>query len=184
MQRVAPLLTDWRWPLLAILASASMLAAAHGFERFAFLYPCPLCLRQREVYWAIIAMTLVGLGLWRVRPTPRFLPALNVLVGLVFLTGAGVAAYHMGVEYGVLPPPAGCEAPTALEAARAAVDGTGGDLDRRMATASCTEVPWSMLGLSMAGWNVLVSLGLAGLSFFAAQSTKPVSPVSAEPATP
>jgi len=161
------LLTSRRWPILAILASAAMLAAAHGFERFAFLYPCPLCLRQREVYWAIIAMTAVGLALSRLRQTPRFMTSLNVLIGLVFLTGAGVAGYHAGVEYGVFPAPAGCGTMTAAEASRAALENP--DLDERMATSSCTEVPWSMFGLSMAGWNLVTSLVFAALSFYCAQ---------------
>ncbi|MEM6666306.1 MAG: disulfide bond formation protein B [Pseudomonadota bacterium] len=176
------LLSGWRWPLLAIAASAAMLAAAHGFERFALLYPCPLCLRQREVYWAIVAMTLVGLALWKLRPTPRFLTSLNVLIGLVFLTGAGVAGYHMGVEYGVFPPPAGCGTLSAADAARAALE-AGNNLDRPMATSSCTEVPWSMAGISMAGWNMLVSLGLAALSFYAAHRT-PMGRTMHSPSTP
>ena len=92
------LLKDWKWPVAAVVVSALMLAAAHAFETFGKLYPCPLCLRQREVYWALIAMTLTGLALWKVRPTRRFLVALNVLIGLVFGVGVVVAFYHSGVE--------------------------------------------------------------------------------------
>ena len=58
MSILRSLLKDWQWPVTAILVSALMLAAAHGFEIFAKLYPCPLCLRQREVYWALIAIAL------------------------------------------------------------------------------------------------------------------------------
>ena len=164
------LLQTWRWPILAMLVSAAMLAAAHGFERFMLLYPCPLCLRQREIYWALIAMTAVGLALWRLKPIPRFLEGLNILVGMVFVCGAGIAFSHMGVEYGWFPAPAGCAVPTAQDAAAAATGDLG--LGRRMATSSCTEVPWAMLGLSMAGWNMLVSAILAGLSFYASRRTR------------
>jgi disulfide bond formation protein DsbB len=112
MTRLSPLLSGWRWPVFALAASALMLAAAHAFEQFGNLAPCPLCLRQREVYWALIAMTLTGLGIWRLVPKRRFLVALNVLIGLVFVTGVVVAAYHAGVEWQIFPPPTGCSRPS------------------------------------------------------------------------
>ena len=46
-----------------------------------------------------------------------------------------------------------------------------GNLDRAQATASCTEIAWSFLGLSMAGWNMVISLLLGGVSFYAAISS-------------
>ncbi len=166
MQMILRLIAGWRWPLLAILVSAGMLAAAHGFERFAHLYPCPLCLKQREVYWAVIAMALTGLILWRLKPTQRFLAAFNALIGLAFVTGALVAAYHMGVEYGWFPAPGGCSAGADTAAIMGALD-----IDRPVATASCSDAPWHFLGLSMAAWNAVVSLGLAATSFIAARAT-------------
>jgi disulfide bond formation protein DsbB len=105
-------------------------------------------------------MCLTALVLKQIRPNPRFLSAFNVLLGMVFLTGAVVAFYHVGVEWGVWPAPSGCAA--------GAVDLTAidlSDLDQRQATSSCTEIPWSFLGLSMAAWNGLISLALAATSF-------------------
>lgn len=161
-------LIGWRWPALALLVSAAIIAAAHGFEHFGKLYPCPLCLRQREVYWALIAMVAVGLALWRLRPTPRFIEGLNILVGLVFITGAGVAAYHMGVEMGYLP--SGCATPTVEEAARMAMEDPLTGLDEAQVTGSCSEAA-IVLGVSMATWNFLISLGLAIVSFLVARET-------------
>ena len=159
------LLKDWAWPVAAVIVSALMLAAAHGFETFGKLYPCPLCLRQREVYWALIAMTLTGLVLWKVRPTRRFLVALNVLIGLVFGVGMVVAFYHSGVEWKIFPPPAGC-------AAEGNVDLMDmGSLDQPITVHACTDAPFYFLGLSMAGWNGVVSAILAVLSFIAAGAT-------------
>jgi len=171
-------LIGWRWPALAVVISAAMLGAAHFFEQVEKLDPCPLCLRQREVYWAMIAMALVGLGLWKLRPTPRFIEALNILVGLVFVTGAGVAFYHMGVEQGWFP--SGCVAQPPEDAARDALDPDLG-LDAPQATASCAAVPWAFLGLSMAVWNMLVSLALAVISFAVARETDRVSRQMAGP---
>ena len=165
-------LTGWRWPALAVVISAAILAAAHGFERFGQLFPCALWLRQREVYWALIAMVGVGLLLWRLRPAPRFIEGLNILVGLVFVTGAGVAAYHMGVEMGVFP--SGCSAGSPAEAARRALEDPLAGLDEPQATGSCSEAA-KVFGVSMATWNAGMSLGFAAISFLVARETDKVS---------
>lgn len=165
MTLITPALTGWRWPALAVIASTLMLAAAHSFEAFAGLAPCPLCLRQREVYWALIAMTLTGLAWWRFSPKRRFLVALNVLVGLVFIVGVVVAAYHAGVEWGIFPPPSGCSAGPAVDPFAV------GDLDQTFELPACNSAPFYFLGLSMAGWNAVISAILAAISFTAAAIT-------------
>jgi disulfide bond formation protein DsbB len=88
---------------------------------------------------------------------PRRLLAL--LAGVVVLGGAGVGAYHVGVERGWWQGPSTCTAPAPGEMA------PGELLDQILATplVLCDEVAWSMLGISMAGWNVVLSLGLAWL---------------------
>ena len=155
-------LTAGRYLLLAAIASAAMLAAAHGFERFGGYAPCLLCLRQREVYW--IALAAAGLSLLALQRREAGAGAtLPRLLALVFLLGAGVAAYHAGAEWKWWPAPSSC-----LGGGRA----TAADLDallrgRAGRIARCDEVAWSLLGLSMAGWNVLASLALAVLGFLA-----------------
>lgn len=165
MALIRSALTGWRWPALALAASALMLAAAHVFEQVFGMYPCPLCLRQREVYWALIAMTAVGLIWWRLVPKRRFLVALNVLIGLVFVTGVIVAAYHAGVEWKIFPPPAGCSVAGPVDPFAM------GDLDQRFILPACNEAPFYILGLSMAGWNGVLSALLAAVSFAAAAIT-------------
>jgi len=163
LDRFDPILKTWRWPALALFAALAMLATAHGFERLAYMAPCPLCYRQREVYWAIVAISVTALILWRIRPNRRFVMTFNVMLGLVFLTGAVVAAYHAGVEWKLWPAPSGCAA-EAIDIGSIDLS----NLNQRQATASCTDAPWVMLGLSMAGWNALVSLALSVISFRAA----------------
>lgn len=163
LNRLDLALESWRWPAVAMAASLAMIGAAHAFERFAFLYPCELCLRQREVYWAVAAMSVTALILWRIRQNARFILAVNIMLGLIFLTGTIVAAYHAGVEWKFWPAPSGCSAGP-VDVMNITLD----NLDRRQAVASCTEAPWSFIGLSMAGWNALISLGLACVSFRAA----------------
>jgi disulfide bond formation protein DsbB len=165
MGALSQILTGWRWPVAAIVLSALMLAAAHGFERFGNLAPCPLCLRQREVYWALIAMGLTGLLWWRIVPKRRFLVALNVMIGLVFGVGLIVAAYHAGVEWQIFPPPAACSAGEAFDPMIIT------DLSAPLMLPACNDAPFYWLGLSMAGWNGVVSAGLAMLSFAAAGLT-------------
>ena len=163
------LLHHWRWPVFAIIASFAMLGGAHAFERIGMMAPCPLCLRQREVYWAAIAMAVTGLALWRMRPSDQFITALNVLMGMVFITGAVVAFYHAGVELKFWEGPAGCSAtPSSNSVVETDLLSA---LGKPMATGNCGEVPWSLLGISMAGWNGLISAGLAIMSFAAARAT-------------
>ena len=177
LERIDPFLKTWRGPALALAAAAVMLGAAHAFETFALLLPCPLCLRQREVYWAVVAMTVTALLLWQVRRNPRFILAVNIMLGLVFLTGAIVAAYHAGVEYKFWPAPSGC---TATIVDMSVVDLS--DLNQRQGVASCLDDPWKgAYLLSMAGWNSLVSLALSACSFRAAGISLP-RPRSLSPA--
>lgn len=177
MQRIDPFLKTWRWPALALAAAVFMLGAAHAFETFALLLPCPLCLRQREVYWAVAAISVTALLLWQVRQNPRFILAVNIMLGLVFLTGAIVAAYHAGVEYRFWPAPSGC--------LTSVIDVDSIDLsnlNQRQGAPSCLDDPWGgRFGLSMAGWNALVSIGLSVLSFRAAGISLPC-PRSLSPA--
>ena len=79
------------------------------------------------------------------------------LAGLALLVGAGIAGYHVGVEQGWWAGPAGCSAPAfaGMDVAqlRAALEATP--------VIRCDEIPWSLFGLSMAGYNFLLSLVLA-----------------------
>jgi disulfide bond formation protein DsbB len=152
------------WQLLAAIAALAMLAVAHAFEAAGFL-PCELCLRQREVYWAAAAVGLAGFAARRMWRRPMLRRAFSVVLGVVFLVGAGIAAYHTGVEWKFWPGPTTCGG------------GAGGngfnpsDLDKPVIIVPCDEAAWRdpVLHLSMAGWNTLVSLALGGLSSWAAR---------------
>jgi disulfide bond formation protein DsbB len=150
-----------RWPTIAFAVSAAMLAVAHGFETFGGLAPCTLCLRQREVYWVALAVAGVAAAFGFTRFRRAASPWIGAVLTLVFLTGAYVAAYHAGAEWKWWPGPAAC--------ASNGVGASLASLGRLMAGGkvrppSCDVAAWRMAGLSMAGWNVLVSLALAGLS--------------------
>lgn len=147
------------WLVTAGLASAGMLGAAHAFETFGGLLPCHLCFVQRDVYWVAASVAALGLVLTSRRVDWAKRTA-TILLALIFLTGAGIAAYHAGVEWKWWPGPSSCSGGGAVNA---------GDISRFLAgdkarAPQCDQAAWVWLGLSMAGWNCLISLGLAGLS--------------------
>src|SRR4051812_31722287 len=154
-----------RWRLCALLASAGMLAVAHAFQTFGGLAPCDLCLRQREVYWVAAAVAAVFMVVVRLPGGPRWRGASDWILGAIFLFGAGLAAYHAGVEWKFWPGPAHCSGAVTAGSAKdlpAPLNGRPGSVVR------CDEAAWRMAGVSMAGWNALGSLVLAALSVLAA----------------
>ena len=155
-----------RWRLCAVLTAAAMLATAHAFETFGGYAPCTLCLRQREVYWAILAAGLVFMVLVRTPGGPRWRQATCWVLALAFLLGAGIAVYHAGAEWTFWPGPQTCASTGSGHVSAA-------DMQALLSGAkvrppACDQAPWVFAGLSMAGWNAVVSLGLAALSVLAA----------------
>ena len=146
---------------LTALGGMAIMAAVWIFQ-YGFGYaPCPLCLTQRLPWLAAIAL---GLGAWACwRPAPRLTRLLLAAAGLGLLGGAAVGAYHAGVEWRWWPGPSSCSGaaplPADLEALKQAL------LAAR--PVRCDEIPWSLFGLSMAGYNSLLSL-CAGLYALAA----------------
>lgn len=143
------------WLLILGGVSALMLAAAHAFEHFGGLAPCLLCLKQREVYWALLLVSWVG---WRLGHERAVVWCLTLgLAGTILGAGIALAGYHTGVELHMWAGPAAC-------ASGGAVDLMALDLDTALAgpvaRPGCDRVMWSLFGVSMAGWNGLISLVL------------------------
>ena len=149
------------WPLLAAFISLLVLAAVHAAETFGHLAPCELCLKQRTVYWAAAAVGFVGYGAGRGLRTPALFSLACLLLGLVFLFGTGLAAYHAGVEWKVWRGPTSCTGSGAASAQALSELLSGA----RAPLPSCDVAAWRGLGLSMAGWNAIGSLVLAAISF-------------------
>ncbi len=149
----------WRVPaLLAAAGSAALLLGALGFQYLGGLAPCPLCIWQRWPHGIAVALGLVVLLAGRRLP-PALGRAVAAAGALAMLAGAGIALYHTGIERHWWAGPSSCTS--------APVGGLDPDrlLERIMAAplVRCDEVAWSFLGLSMASWNGLASLALAGL---------------------
>lgn len=154
------------WPETALLSAALMLAIAHAFQAFLLLMPCTLCLRAREVYWLAMAVAAIAIVVRRTALGRRTAPWFDLALGLIFLFGSGLAFYHSGVEWHWWPGPTACSSSGGGGSSAAGVNAL---LEGAKAAApACDKVVWSFLGLSMAGWNILVSLKLAVWSFIAA----------------
>ena len=153
---------------LAVAAGgAATVLGAFYFQYGLGILPCPLCLEQRKVYYVAIPLALVVaiVAAWRA-PRPVVVAGLSVLA-LVFLFGAGLAAYHSGVEWKWWPGPQECTGPMNNV-------GSAKDLLNQLNTFSpvrCDEVQWSFLGLTLAGYDVLVSLALAIVALWGARAS-------------
>ena len=152
-------------PALIVAVSLGALAAALASQVWGDLQPCVLCIYQRYAYLGAAAFGLLGLI---AGPRTRARRAAVALAGLAFLTGAAIAAFHVGVEQLWWRGTAGCRAP-AFDPGASIAELRKQLLETRFVP--CDEVPWSLFGISMAGYNVLASLGLALASFRAARDT-------------
>lgn len=152
------MLLDRHAPLILLIASIGILAAAFAFEHLGGLAPCELCWWQRYVLMAAIPVAALAVVLSRTEP--RATAGLLVLLGIIFLCGIAIAGYHMGVELKWWQGPTACSATTLSDDPDAMFrDLMAAPLVR------CDEVPWSLFGISMAGYNLALSLGLAALAF-------------------
>ena len=140
-------------PLAILIAAIGALGGAYGSQYLGDLQPCKLCLYQRWPWW--IALAVSGLAVL-LRGRPVVAMGAVVVSSLAILGGAGIAGFHVGVEQHWWEGLASCggtgDMPTTVEALR-----------RQIMSAPvirCDEVAWSLLGVSMAGYNFLISLGL------------------------
>ena len=142
------------------LASAVLLAVAFGFEYLGGLTPCKLCLWQRWPHVGVIFFCLMGTtGV--LRSGPAFL-----MIALCAAVTTIIASYHVGVEQLLWQGPTSCSG--ALNSISAS-----DLLDSLLATpvVRCDEIAWSFANISMAGWNMLFSSGLACFALLAYRKT-------------
>jgi disulfide bond formation protein DsbB len=139
------------------LIAVATIAGAWFFQLVLEILPCPLCLEQRYAYYLAIPLgALTALAARSGAPRPLLLAGLAVLA-LATLANAGLGTYHAGVEWGFWKGPTDCSGPVVNL-------GSASDLLSRLDTVKvirCDEVQWRFLGLSLAGYNVLISLVMA-----------------------
>jgi disulfide bond formation protein DsbB len=154
----------YRMGALALLLSVGVILTALGFEHIGGYLPCPLCTMQRYAYYAAIPLLFLALVLVAME-RPGLACLIFVLVGLAYLANAGLGVYHAGAEWKFWPGPATCAA--ASDDLATSAGSLLKDLER-VQVIRCDEAAWRFMGLSFAGWNVLISLLLCAVSLRAA----------------
>ena len=141
--------------LLSLLVPAGLLAGAYGSQYLGGLAPCEMCYWQRYAHFAGLAFALGAFALGGRMPDRGR--------SLVWLAALGIAAsgaigfYHAGVEAGYFEGFTQCTS-------QVGGGGSTEDVLRRILEAPlirCDQIQWSLLGISMAGWNAILSLGSA-----------------------
>jgi disulfide bond formation protein DsbB len=146
---------------LAITAIAALtLMGAWFFQLVLDIRPCPLCLEQRYAYY--LAVPLGALLAWAAaKHAPRGVVTAGLsILALAALGNAWLGFDHAGVEWGFWQGPTECTGPV-LDFGKA-----GSLLDNldKVKVIRCDEVQWRFLGLSLAGYNALISLLMAALA--------------------
>nr|WP_210269065.1 disulfide bond formation protein B [Tardiphaga robiniae] len=149
------------------LIALATLAGAWFFQLVLDIRPCPLCLEQRYAYYLAIPLAVL-VAIAAARDAPRGLVVTGLVVlALAALANAVLGGYHTGVEWTFWQGPTDCSGPV--------VDlGKAGSLLERLDTVKvirCDEVQWRFLGLSLAGYNVLISLAMAAIALWGAGKT-------------
>ncbi|MEO0912109.1 MAG: disulfide bond formation protein B [Pseudomonadota bacterium] len=141
-----------RLALLAAGGSLGLLLGALAFQYIGGLYPCKMCIWQRWPHGAAIALGAVFLlAAWR---------PLLLLGALSALVTAGVGVYHAGVEQRWWEGPSACSGNVNSLGGLSASDLVNPNIAVDTVVA-CDEIVWQLAGLSMAGWNALISGALA-----------------------
>ena len=134
------------------LASCLVLATAYAFEYLANLQPCVLCIYQRIPYAVAIGLMLVAAIL---RKNSQFNLILFIATSVVFAIGSAIAIFHIGIEQHLWQgtPECGNFMETdSVEALRKQL--------LAQPIVRCDEVAWSLFGISMTGYNFLISTSL------------------------
>ena len=141
--------------LIALLLPLALLGGALGSQYLGGLHPCEMCYWQRWPHAA--AIMLAALAFTRPAESRRS-RALTLLAAAAIAVSGGIGVYHAGVEAHIFQGFTTCTA--------TAHSGSTADVLRQIthtALVRCDEVQFRFLGISLAGWNAILSLGGASL---------------------
>ena len=144
--------------LIALLLPAALLAGAFGSQYLGGLSPCEMCWWQRYAHLAALAPALLAFA---APASSRQSRALTLVAALAIAVSGAIGFYHAGVELKIFEGFTTCTS--------TASGATTAELLRKIAGAPlirCDQVQWSLLGISMAGWNAILSLGGAAVIAF------------------
>src|SRR5687767_12291630 len=144
--------------LIALVLPLALLGGALGSEHIGGLVPCEMCYWQR---WPHAAAILLAAAAFTAPATSERSRILTLLAALAIAVSGAIGVYHAGVELGMFEGLTTC-------ATVAGGASTADLLDaiRNAPLVRCDQVQFSFLGISMAGWNAILSLGGAALIAF------------------
>jgi disulfide bond formation protein DsbB len=149
-----------------VIATATI-AGAWFFQLVLDIQPCPMCLEQRYAYYLVIPLSvLVALAARKGAPRTVLLAGL-VVIAVAALANSIFGVYHAGVEWKFWQGPTDCTGPV-LDLRKA-----GNLLEQldKVKVIRCDEVQWRFLGLSLAGYNALISASMAAIAAWGAVRT-------------
>jgi disulfide bond formation protein DsbB len=140
----------------AFLLGLVTILGALGSQYLGGLVPCELCLEQRQPYYWGLPILAAVLVLWNRLPLPVWYIAMAIVTAL-FVWSTYMGVFHAGVEWGFWPGPTAC---TGV--------GEGFSFDslsnlNDVHIVGCDVVQFRFLGISLAGYNALVSLAIVVL---------------------
>ena len=140
---------------LALGVPALLLAGAYVSEYGFGLFPCEMCWWQRYAHMAAIVLAALAFTAAATEPRSR---AFTLLAALAIAVSGAIGVYHAGVELRIFEGLTTCST-TATGASTAEL------LKKLMKVPliRCDQVQWSLFGISMAGWNAIISLAGAAL---------------------
>ena len=143
--------------LIALLLPFSLLAGAFGSQYFGGLYPCEMCWWQRYAHMAALVPAALAFTAPAESGRAR---ALTLLAALAIATSGAIGVYHAGVEAKIFEGFTQC---TAQPAAGLSTAELLQQITHSTGVIRCDEVQWSFLGVSLAGWNAILSLSGAAM---------------------
>jgi len=144
--------------ILALLLPAALLAGAFGSQYFGGLYPCEMCWWQRYAHFAALVPAALAFTAPAASQRSRLLV---ILAALAIAVSGAIGVYHAGVELKIFEGFTTCTSTVKAT--------TTAELLRQIAGAPlvrCDQIQWSWLGISMAGWNAILSLSGAAVIAF------------------
>jgi len=157
--------------LAIFVLSLATIAGAWYFEFVLKLPPCPLCLEERLPYHVVIPLSLL-MAIAALARAPRTLLAVGFTAIIVaMLCGAALGAYHAGVEWHLWAGPTECSGPITDLTANGPILGQLNSIH----VVRCDEAAWRLLGISLAGYNVLMSLALAAIAGYGLLASRPTT---------
>ena len=150
--------------LAIVVLGAATILGAWFFQVVIGLKPCPLCLEERYVYYFGIPLAVLVLLGDEVGSSRKVLLAALAVIAAGMLWNAGLSTYHAGVEWKWWPGPPDCSGPLDR------LNSGGGLLHdlQSISVVRCDEAAWRFLGISLAGYDALISLALAAVAAWGA----------------